>query len=276
MPKKEFRQCLPPFQDFKSRGPFEDKANGRMLIHLLKKGEPAKTWSYAKYLLSVDRGEELPKGIEADHKDGNRFNDALDNLQALPRKKNAKKSKTDPRVLAQAKLIEFVCPICGEVFIRNSSRTHLGKGSGTHAYCSRDCSRKWKQCRGKKQVFRYLPVPEIPTERRAEPWTKWSTALPATERYRLQDQVRVCPECGNKFSPKLRGQERCSVPCASKASSLRNARNGKEEFITTVRKVLEEGLSWEAAGRMLGVSGNAVKKRARNMGYDIPKRARFK
>jgi hypothetical protein len=170
-----FRNCLPPYEGRYSRGPYFYEKWGRFRIDLLSpKGRGyCKAITYARYLLSVSLGRELLEGLEVDHVDGDRTNDFIDNLQELSREDNSKKRLMDPRHLSSFHLVEFVCPHCKTSFIRRRGQSHLTKG-GKATYCSRPCSRHFREYPNVVQEYKEIPSPEVKEARHCENWIAWS------------------------------------------------------------------------------------------------------
>ena len=77
-----------------------------------------------------------------------------------------------------------------------------------------------------------------------------------------------CPVCSKKKNSLLK---HCSIECALKANTKISF--GKDDL---ERMIFQEKLSYSAIGKMVGVSGNAVKKRAKNLGIELPKDRRKK
>ena len=149
---------LPPFQDFRVRGPYMNPNRGKPRRIVFLAGNGRKTsMSYARYLVCVREGRWLGREEQVDHIDNDRLNDSLDNLQILSPAANNAKGRP-PR-----KMVELTCPSCGSSFSRERRQTHLVKG-GNPTCCSRSCGRK----RGgvaQRQSARFMsgrPVGSIP------------------------------------------------------------------------------------------------------------------
>ena len=272
---KEFRQCLPPFSDYKSSGPTRDGGDGRMRLHLLG-GTGNRSMSYARYLFSVVTGQEPTEGYDVDHVDGNRCNDAVGNLQAITRHENiVKYAGSEPRSLARRTLLKLECPACHKVFFKNICETHLNRG-GSATYCSRACGYLWKRHLGETQTYSIVENPEIPTSTYAEPWESWSSAIEykGGERPPSSKDGVPCERCGTPFNQSSRHQRFCSKSCVGEkggqAYAEKHTKVNKDLLRPTIEKAAEGHISWDGAGRSLGISGNALKKWARKLGYAIP------
>lgn len=93
-----------------------NKENRKTVILFNNKNDRTST-QYARYLMSVSVGRFLDKDLETvDHIDGDKTNDAIENLTILSRKENIVKS---------AKKDDFICicPICFKEFIVPRSRS---------------------------------------------------------------------------------------------------------------------------------------------------------
>lgn len=91
-----------------------------------------RTLLYSKYLMCVKEKRLLTKQEEVDHKDGNKRNDTLDNLQILTGQANRKKQATGRT------MISLVCDNCGNSFTRER-RQVIYKPQGHRKFCSRKC-----------------------------------------------------------------------------------------------------------------------------------------
>jgi hypothetical protein len=107
----------------------------RKMIILYNSDRDRTTISYARYLLSVKLGKELENDYDADHKDENRTNDNLDNIQLLTKTENIKKYQSK---MKGAKYLKLKCPNCGLEFDRQYRNTFERKGSKFHC-CSKEC-----------------------------------------------------------------------------------------------------------------------------------------
>lgn len=93
------------------------------------------TISYARYLMSVKEKRILDKQEHVDHKDNNKMNDDISNLQILTLKENNVKEARH----RGKKMVTLKCPSCNIVFEREKRQTHLQKG-GQYTGCCRKCS----------------------------------------------------------------------------------------------------------------------------------------
>lgn len=154
----------------KTKFPFDDyngyivtnPENRRNVCLVHKKTKKRTTISYARYLMSVKEKRILERTEEVDHKDGDKTNDEIKNLQILSKADNIRKSFVESgRTL---KMIELECPSCKNNFIRNLGNSHIQKGS-SFTVCSKQClyamlrngfSKAELIEIGKKQIVRYF------------------------------------------------------------------------------------------------------------------------
>lgn len=95
-----------------------------------------KTISYARYLMSVKEKRVLDKNEHVDHKDNDKTNDDIDNLQIMTlAENNVKEAKRHGR-----KYVRLKCPNCGCIFEKPKRQTHLQKSRQKYTSCSRHCS----------------------------------------------------------------------------------------------------------------------------------------
>lgn len=114
-------------------GPYNSggKAIGRQHVILVYTDGTRKTKSYSKYLLEKKIGRELTSDETCDHKDDNFTNNDLDNLQALSRGDNIRKSSPGPN------LVTLICDYCLKSFERTKAQIR-----GEFNYCSKSCNGK--------------------------------------------------------------------------------------------------------------------------------------
>ena len=124
----------------KVHGPYIRK-DGRKHVVIVFEDDSTKTVSYPKYLMEQYLGRELdPETETVDHIDRDFTNDAISNLQIIPRSEHAKLDAI--RIKEQ----QFTCGICGKQFILNAHQLHDAysnrKKGRAGPYCSRSCAGK--------------------------------------------------------------------------------------------------------------------------------------
>jgi len=272
MANKEYRACLPPYEQFWSSGPYLSKQDNRLKISLLGGGleKTSTTMTYARYLMSVRSKQLVPADAEVDHVDGNKLNDTVANLVVLTKEEHKEKTLNDPTRLAMKKTVTLICPHCKNEFTIEYSKSFLARG-GHASYCCRDCSRFSKKYLGVSQVIVKKERVQDTLPRLFEPWEIWSREI--TEEVRaslpikrgsvlnsLARSRRKCPTCLEFFTPAHSGQKFCDTLC----SNRRKDKNTKVDAVAVegvLRRVHKGELSYAAAGRLLGVSDNAIRKR---------------
>ncbi len=114
------------------------KTQGRYYVCMVKiKTGKRKTISYARYKMAVFLGRRLTSDETVDHKDENKINDKLSNLQILTRAENIKKN-----VIAtgrKTKLVKLKCFVCDKEFYRPPRNVNHKLSKGKRITCSRRC-----------------------------------------------------------------------------------------------------------------------------------------
>lgn len=116
------------------------KGEGRRyacLVSIKEGKKKRKTISYARYLMSVKEGRILNPNEHVDHKDNNKMNDSIDNLQILTLSENNKKEgKRHGKAM-----VELKCPNCGVIFSRRKGNTHLvNSRKAAYTSCCKKCN----------------------------------------------------------------------------------------------------------------------------------------
>lgn len=135
-----------PFVGYRIYPPRFDKHIQRQTVHWV---DPLTNklggMSYARYLMCIHLGRFLLKSEEVDHKNNNRLDDRIENLQVLTPKEN--KEKHTREVILGELFVELMCPTCGKKFERPKRNSYIVKG-GDKTHCSRTC--------GNTKVKKYL------------------------------------------------------------------------------------------------------------------------
>jgi hypothetical protein len=134
MPVRRAQLGPPPFEGFLVYGPTLHKGEGRRYVFLVDPNDKhhRTTLSYARYLMSVHLGRRLDRTEEVDHKDNNRLNDTLDNLQILTPLANHQKS-AKPRTF-----VDLTCTFCRKVFKRRKGNEPAPNRVKV-SYCNHKC-----------------------------------------------------------------------------------------------------------------------------------------
>lgn len=109
---------------------------GRKVIDLFNSNNDRTTVSNARYLMSCQIGRLLTAEEEVDHKDEDKTNDSLDNLQVLSKEEHRLKTAANR---APRKQVPMSCSYCGEEFFKFEN--HIKPGQ-TVFFCSRSCNAK--------------------------------------------------------------------------------------------------------------------------------------
>lgn len=269
---KEYRACLAPYSNFWSSGPYLSKQDDRLKISLLGGGldKTSTTMTYARYLYAVSSGKPIPPGVEVDHSDGNKYNDTVSNLVALTTEEHRKKTKYDPTRIAMRKTLTLICPHCKKEFTISYSKSYIARGN--HAsYCSPNCARYSKRYLDKDPIIIKKERVKDILPRLYESWEMWS--LEITEAVKdtlpvkkgsalnsLSRKIIECPTCMKGFTPQYSTQKYCSSACSNKRRG-RKSKIDETALEGVLKRVHRKELSYSAAGRLLGVSDNAIRKR---------------
>jgi uncharacterized OB-fold protein len=247
---------------YKSSGPFYSEKEGRVRINLLHRNKTLnRNITYARYLISVKQGKEPPKGFEVDHLDGDRTNDTISNLQVLSKEDNRVKREKDIAVLANRKIYIIQCSSCGVFFERPARKFH--KNCKKH-FCSNTCKKTGSSLNSSYSNTPILKEISFQYKKVSEPWVSVSVNIPEDliEQglfYRKEEVTHLCKKCGNPFVPKTRWSKYCSSECIKGNNQKVSIETKKESIL----KVLAGNSTWEEQGRLLGISGSALRKWAK-------------
>jgi len=121
--------------------------DGRARIDLINSSKERTTISYARYLLSIKIGRELLESEEADHINGDRTNDDINNLQVLNKEVHLEKTLLERENRLYYRLR---CPQCRKEFQTPANQVRNGKKL---KFCSRSCNGKFSTIRNTKWVY---------------------------------------------------------------------------------------------------------------------------
>lgn len=126
-------ELLEPFKSKWTYGYLVTNSENRKNVVLYNSESDRTTISYARYLLSIKLGRFLTDNEEADHRDDNKTNDDLGNLQILTPRENKIKQSLN-RIINRS----FTCPICKKEF--SLTGRELGRRRNkTEPVCSKNC-----------------------------------------------------------------------------------------------------------------------------------------
>lgn len=127
-----------PYEEYYYYDPVLNR-EGRYSIFLIHKTDGTRTTiSNARFKYETYHKIKLNESQTVDHKDGNKSNDDIDNLQVLTMVENLEKSLIQNNV--SRKFVELCCPNCSVLFTKEKRRTFLIKKNGVFTCCSRRCA----------------------------------------------------------------------------------------------------------------------------------------
>lgn len=252
-----FRKLLSPYGDYKSSGPRLHIRENRMYIDCIDtthEGNHKLGILYARYLYEVTHKSFIPDGYDIDHIDGDKTNDSIENLQAIPNHMN---------ILKGGRLCDLInghckrnvllrCPICGKWFDAPRLKHDAAVANGKVIYCSRACT--WKGMKHKVKLIQacieYTPVPEEPYKNIHPMFEAYS------EPFNENKLINHCEACGKEIPSK---QKLCG-DCYLMSKFPQHVKN---ETISVIEQSYEKfnRLNMVWCGQKLNVSDNAVKKR---------------
>ena len=128
-----------PYKDFWRFGYLVTNSENRRNVILFNSSKDRSTVSYARYLMSVKLGRFLTDEEHVDHRDEDKTNDAISNLQILTPGQNALKNLLHR--LGSINLVRLSCPGCMKRFERRRGNTQLIPSMhGKITCCSRRCA----------------------------------------------------------------------------------------------------------------------------------------
>jgi hypothetical protein len=130
-----------PYSSKWKRGYLNTNTEGRKTLSLYNSHKDRTSTQYARYLMSIKLGRFLDKEEHIDHKDNNKKNDDINNLQILSLKENNRKASYKPPIIC-------ICPICGIQF--ESTKKKIGTKTSSTKCCSVECGYKQMSITQKK------------------------------------------------------------------------------------------------------------------------------
>lgn len=133
-----------PFKAKWSHGYLETSHDGRKQLKLRGHNGERFSTPYARYVMGVKLGYEVPDHLEVDHRDDDKTNDVPDNLQLLTGEEN--KLKEHYRyIMHEQKRFGYICACCGNSFILIESEVKKRLYTGVEmALCGVVCSKKYQ------------------------------------------------------------------------------------------------------------------------------------
>ena len=141
-------QLQEPFASKWSKGYLVINNQNRRNVILFNNDVDRTTISYARYLMGVKLGYFVPDHLEVDHKDDDKTNDDIDNLQLLTGEENRLKEQYNYIMNKQVRY-GYHCAFCGNPFILIEAevKKRLDTG-GELAFCNRSCAAKMQHLQG--------------------------------------------------------------------------------------------------------------------------------
>jgi len=122
-----------PYNAKWKKGYLNTNTEGRKTLTLYNSHKDRSSTQYARYLLAIKEGRFLTSDEHADHKDEDKTNDDINNLQILSILENNRKTHCKPK-------IKCTCPVCKIEFL--SDKHGLYKKTPKTKCCSRKCGYK--------------------------------------------------------------------------------------------------------------------------------------
>ena len=129
-----------PFRSKWLHGYIRTSNEGRKIIDLYSSDTNRTTISYARYLMCVHLGYILSDEYEVDHKNDDKTDDLLTNLQVLTKEQNRLKQEYN-YIMNQQVVYGVYCAYCQTPFLMTERelKSRLSRGV-EYPFCSRNCS----------------------------------------------------------------------------------------------------------------------------------------
>lgn len=137
-----------PFKSKWNKGYLRTSNDNRKRVDLFNSNNDRTTISYARYLYGIKLGYEVPSHLEVDHRDNDKTNDLIGNLQLLTQEQNRLKQEWYYAEYVQ-EWYGFECAWCQTNFLlvkaEVKKRIYCG---GEYAFCCRSCSASYHAYNG--------------------------------------------------------------------------------------------------------------------------------
>lgn len=225
-------------------------------------------------------GQIVSDGFQMHHKDGNKRNNSIENLELLKKEEHEFIHSSTKSV----KMYEIKCPVCEVIFYRRTG--HVKKGS--LSFCSSKClgifnypgngkpksvNQELKKCRRNRNGL--IEFPPYKNEEKSEFYRPMVSELKKQQKEendkieRLSilegDPIYKCKKCGK---PRDKNLTFCSEECAHE--SRKKFEISKEEL----SKIIWEIPTIHIA-KIYGVSDHAISKRCKKFGIEKPPRGHW-
>lgn len=176
-----------------------------------KKGRFLCTISLHRFLWMYLNGE-IPDDCDIHHKDFNKDNNSVDNLQLLTKEEHKKIHLAHKVKRKPEKKSKFICTVCG--------REYKAVNRGNNTYCSTECKKVAERTRTAEIKICEVCGKEFSTSEDAKFCSKKCLG-----EYFKRQEVKTCPICGKTFSDVVsKHRKHCSPECAAKAMQKRETR----------------------------------------------------
>lgn len=129
-----------PFNIKWKRGYLRIGNEGRKIVDLYNTDADRTTISYARYLMGVHLGFEVPPEYDVDHIDDDKTNDSIDNLQILTKEQN--RLKQEYRYIMYEQVHYYVqCAYCEFCYLLSERELKMKQAKNLeYIFCSRKCA----------------------------------------------------------------------------------------------------------------------------------------
>lgn len=160
-------------------GPTGPYATGYLMAQVRYPDGRRKVCTYHRFVWESANGE-LPRGVVVHHRNHDKSDNRLENLQAIGLAEHGRQHHSKP-------LDRMTCPQCGESFqVRATHRRKNQDGP----FCGRSCAGKWTRAKHLRGGRPMTPLPE----NQPALWTPHD--LRARQCIRCSDPAVHCAECG--------------------------------------------------------------------------------
>lgn len=136
----------PPFSSLWKQGYLQTHQSGRKYICLVNDQTERSIISNARYVMSVHIGQLVPEEYEVDHKDDDRTNDDIGNLQIVTEEYNRLKEQYR-YIMQEQDVFGFHCAWCETPFLltERQVKQRLSYSKSGLAFCCKECSELYQR-----------------------------------------------------------------------------------------------------------------------------------
>lgn len=130
-------------------GPYFIKSSGRKIVNVFYSDGTKGTINYSRILMIEKLGRNLNSEEHVDHKDENKANDSVTNLQILSRGKNVSKSFEDnPTRLKRTVVMNCLFCLTPTIFEMKRIQERQIKNKCAGPFCGLSCAAKFRHANG--------------------------------------------------------------------------------------------------------------------------------